>query len=246
MIYASPQNFGFYATALAVLFFTFQIYCDFSGYSDMARGISSLFGIQLMQNFNQPYFSKSISEFWRRWHISLSTWFKDYLYIPLGGNRVSTGRMNFNLMIVFMVSGLWHGANWTFVIWGFLHGLYLISEKYWITRLGMFRSIVVFILVALAWVFFRANHFDHALQIFAGFSRPIHLGLSELASFRIEEGLFAVFVLMGIEKLNQKIEVWSWIKLQQWPIRWSLYWALIFIFLITAQFNGHQFIYFQF
>src|SRR5579864_3863024 len=111
---------------MAAFFFSFQIYCDFSGYSDIAIGAARVMGIRLMTNFNKPYRSKSVSEFWKRWHISLSTWFRDYLYISLGGNRVSIPRWYLNLMIVFLVSGLWHGANWTFVIWGALHGFYLI------------------------------------------------------------------------------------------------------------------------
>ncbi len=112
----------------ATILFAFQILCDFSGYSDMAIGAAQVLGFNLMENFKRPYFSKSISEFWKRWHISLSTWFKDYLYIPLGGNRVRKSRHLFNLLITFVVSGLWHGANWTFLLWGALHGFYLIMS----------------------------------------------------------------------------------------------------------------------
>ena len=117
-IYDAPQNFQGFALVLATIFFTFQIYCDFSGYSDIAIGTAKLMGINLMTNFKSPYFSQSIKEFWSRWHISLSTWFRDYVYIPLGGNRVKRIRHAFNLIVTFMVSGLWHGANWTFVVWG--------------------------------------------------------------------------------------------------------------------------------
>src|SRR5204863_5533084 len=108
---------------LATYFFAFQIYCDFSGYSDIARGVSRIYGIELMKNFETPYFATSIAEFWSRWHISLSTWFRDYVYIPLGGNRVSLTRSMFNIGVVFLISGLWHGANWTFVVWGAVHGM---------------------------------------------------------------------------------------------------------------------------
>lgn len=125
-VYDNPQNYEGISMVIATVFFAFQIYCDFSGYSDIAIGSAQVMGFKLMQNFNRPYFSKSISEFWKRWHISLSTWFRDYLYIPLGGNRVGIPRWYFNLFFTFMVSGLWHGANWTFVIWGALHGTYLI------------------------------------------------------------------------------------------------------------------------
>jgi alginate O-acetyltransferase complex protein AlgI len=123
-IYNHSQQHTGTSLLLATYFFAIQIYCDFSGYSDIARGISRIYGIELMKNFETPYFAKSISEFWSRWHISLSTWFRDYVYIPLGGNRVSPGRSMFNIAVVFLISGLWHGANWTFVIWGALHGFY--------------------------------------------------------------------------------------------------------------------------
>ena len=126
LVYAHPERFSGPQLALATFFFAVQIYCDFSGYSDIAIGIARMMGYDLMINFRQPYFAKSIGEFWHRWHISLSTWFRDYLYIPLGGNRVSKPRYFFNIMIVFMLSGLWHGANWTYLIWGALHGAYLL------------------------------------------------------------------------------------------------------------------------
>src|SRR5262249_30799197 len=128
-VYTSSAHHGGATLLVATYFFAFQIYCDFSGYSDIARGISRVYGIELMKNFETPYFSTSISEFWSRWHISLSTWFRDYVYIPLGGNRVGRARNFLNLFLVFMLSGLWHGANWTFVIWGALHGIYLIGER---------------------------------------------------------------------------------------------------------------------
>ncbi|MEO0641220.1 MAG: MBOAT family O-acyltransferase, partial [Bacteroidota bacterium] len=158
-------------------FFAFQIYCDFSGYSDIAIGAARVMGYDLMENFRTPYLSRSIREFWSRWHISLSTWFRDYLYIPLGGNRVPQVRWFLNLFIVFVVSGFWHGANWTFLIWGALHGSYLVAEILW-KRLpfaqfrGMppkFKSIlavgITFHLTLLAWVFFRANSLGDATTV---------------------------------------------------------------------------------
>src|SRR6185437_2139101 len=126
-VYGNPHAFSAPTLALASVFFTFQIYCDFSGYTDIAIGVARLAGIDLMLNFRQPYFSKSIGEFWHRWHISLSTWFRDYLYIPMGGSRVAIPRYYLNVLIVFLISGLWHGANWTFAIWGALHGIYLLA-----------------------------------------------------------------------------------------------------------------------
>ena len=155
---------------LAMLCYTFQIYFDFSGYSDMAVGLGRMFGFTLPENFNQPYVSRSITEFWRRWHMSLSAWFKDYLYIPLGGNRVSPGRTYLNLWIVFLLCGLWHGANWTFIAWGCYHGLWLVIERaYLLKRLERLPAVVTipstFIVVLLGWVLFRAPDVAHALSL---------------------------------------------------------------------------------
>jgi len=168
----------------ATFAFAIQIYCDFSGYSDIALGSAQVMGIKLMKNFSHPYFAKSISEFWRRWHISLSTWFRDYVYIPLGGNRVKKMRWAFNLFITFLISGLWHGANWTYIIWGGLHGLLIvffgITENFWKgfsrfihlnrrPRLESGLSILsTFTLVSFAWIFFRASNLSDALMIIHG------------------------------------------------------------------------------
>ena len=157
---------------VAVFFFTIQIYCDFSGYSDIAIGTAKLFGINLMKNFNSPYFSTSVREFWSRWHISLSTWFRDYVYIPLGGSRCSKFRTNLNVMITFMTSGLWHGANWTFVVWGAMHGIaqiienvFSVKEKKKSTFGKLISWILVFAFCNLAWVFFRADSIGDALYV---------------------------------------------------------------------------------
>jgi alginate O-acetyltransferase complex protein AlgI len=172
-VYSDPQSFSGPMLALATVAFSYQIYCDFSGYSDIAIGTARLMGYRLMQNFDRPYHARSLADFWRRWHISLSTWFRDYLYIPLGGNRVARGRWYRNLMITFLVSGLWHGASWNFVIWGGLHGTYLVVSLM-TARLRArvataaaaivgswpveaFRLVVTFSLVSLAWIFFRAK-----------------------------------------------------------------------------------------
>lgn len=180
-VYADPGEQSAPALLLATYFFAFQIYCDFSGYSDIAIGTARIMGIDLMRNFNRPYHSKSIHEFWSRWHISLSTWFRDYLYIPLGGNRVARSRLYANVMIVFVVSGLWHGANWTFVVWGMLHGFYILAGQ-WTVRLretvcravGLTRfagvhktlqMLITFHLVLLSWIFFRAQSIGGALDI---------------------------------------------------------------------------------
>lgn len=178
------QTTGF-ALVLAAFFFSIQIYCDFSGYSDMARGVSKLMGIELSDNFRSPYFSSSIKEFWSRWHISLSSWFRDYVYIPLGGNRVGKCRRCINVVITFLASGLWHGANWTFVFWGGLHGLAQVAENVFGVKsktkkfdlLWLGRTVLVFVFVTAAWVFFRAASFSDAIYLFAnmfdGVSNPI-------------------------------------------------------------------------
>lgn len=180
-VYNYPTDYTGWPLLLATYFFAFQIYCDFSGYSDIAIGAARVMGFELMENFRQPYVARSVTGFWRRWHISLSTWFRDYLYIPLGGNRVAPWRWYMNLAIVFLVSGLWHGAKWTFVIWGGLHALYVLLEIWlggvalWgMRRLGRtegtllpdwLKIAITFHLVVFSWIFFRANSLGDALLI---------------------------------------------------------------------------------
>src|SRR6185437_1956217 len=184
-VYADPHAFPGPLLILATFFFAIQIYCDFSCYSDIAIGSARLLGFKIMTNFKMPYFSTSLSEFWQRWHISLSTWFRDYLYFPLGGNRVKLGRWIFNILVVFCVSGLWHGASWTFVAWGAIHGTWLIFERILAapaTRLlalahltpqsapiRVARWFLVFAIVLCSWVFFRASSFAQAVTILTGF-----------------------------------------------------------------------------
>jgi alginate O-acetyltransferase complex protein AlgI len=180
-VYDQPQNYEGISLVVATVFFTFQIYCDFSGYSDIAIGSARVMGFELMTNFKRPYLAQNIVEFWSRWHISLSTWFRDYLYIPLGGNRVSVNRRYVNLFIVFMISGLWHGANWTFVFWGFLHSIYLIGGIYFkplqdkfSAKSGLskfpfleksFHTFWVFLLASFAWIFFRTQSMQDGFYI---------------------------------------------------------------------------------
>jgi len=199
-IYDEPHKYTGPALMVATLAFAIQIYFDFSGYSDIAFGSAQVMGIALMKNFRHPYFAKSISEFWRRWHISLSTWFRDYLYIPLGGNRVSQPRWAVNLLITFLISGLWHGANWTFIIWGALHGFYMVldrfSSTFWdrfdlVNRSLLFSylkdtisALTTFLLVCFAWIFFRANTLQDSWYVinhlFSGWNQFL-LQLSEIA-----------------------------------------------------------------
>jgi len=180
-VYNDPTHHSGPALVFATLAFAIQIYCDFSGYSDIAFGSAQVMGVKLMKNFNHPYFADSISEFWRRWHISLSTWFRDYVYIPLGGNRVAKPRWAFNLFITFLISGLWHGADWTYIIWGALHGSYFVlsalTEPFWkhlsalarLDRLPQLKTaistLITFSLVTFAWIFFRAASLPDALYI---------------------------------------------------------------------------------
>jgi len=182
-IYGNPANYQGPAFMLATFFFAFQIYCDFSGYSDIAIGSAQVMGFRLMDNFNRPYFSKSTAEFWKRWHISLSSWFRDYLYIPLGGNRCGRWRWQFNIFITFLISGLWHGANLTFIVWGALNGFYLIISIWTNDIRDKIRHIIgwdrdkrfykcwqvaiTFLLVCFAWIFFRAENIGQAFYIIA-------------------------------------------------------------------------------
>jgi alginate O-acetyltransferase complex protein AlgI len=170
-VYGNPTQYTGLPLVIATYAFAFQIYCDFSGYSDIAVGAARVMGFDLMENFRQPYYAQSIPEFWRRWHISLSTWFRDYVYVPLGGSRVEVPRWCLNLLIVFIASGLWHGAKWTFIIWGTLHGLFMVitvlwnratERVQWPLRLpkgitDVSKIFVTFNLVAFPWIFFRAN-----------------------------------------------------------------------------------------
>ncbi len=180
LVYQNPVQFSGFEIVIATIFFAIQIYCDFSGYSDIAIGSARIMGIKLMENFRQPYFAHSIADFWRRWHISLSTWFSDYVYIPMGGNRVKLSRWVFNIFVVFLVSGLWHGANWTFVFWGGLHGLYLIIprilkliplvnkiQNYLASNIYGYITRIIWtnIFVLFAWIFFRASDLNSAFEI---------------------------------------------------------------------------------
>jgi D-alanyl-lipoteichoic acid acyltransferase DltB (MBOAT superfamily) len=195
-VYGKPEDYSGFPLIMATVLFAFQIYCDFSGYSDIALGSARVMGFDLMKNFNRPYFSKSISEFWRRWHISLSTWFRDYLYIPMGGNKVGKGRWYFNLFFTFLISGFWHGASWNYVIWGSLHGFYLIMALVFVpyinpslSKLGLseksavgawFHCIWTFALACFAWVFFRATSFHDAVYITSNFFTDFVLSIKAI------------------------------------------------------------------
>jgi alginate O-acetyltransferase complex protein AlgI len=263
-IYTSPTEYSGAFLLLATYLFAFQIYCDFSGYSDIAIGAAKVMGYDLMTNFNRPYFSKSISEFWKRWHISLSTWFRDYLYIPLGGNRVGKWRWYYNLLIVFLISGLWHGANWTFLIWGALHGFYLIFSI-WTKDLrkhvsnilaldkipgiqSLFSVLVTFHLVLFSWIFFRANSLSEALfiikKIFSDFT--FNMQISNITISELGLSAFLIFFLIAAELFQGKTAMLAWLKEKPIWLRWSLYYAGLMLIFFFGVFDSHQFIYFQF
>jgi alginate O-acetyltransferase complex protein AlgI len=266
-VYVHPREFPGPVLLLATFFFAIQIYCDFSGYSDIAIGIARMMGFRLMVNFRQPYFARSIGEFWHRWHISLSTWFRDYLYIPLGGNRVAVPRYYVNLMIVFVLSGLWHGANWTFVIWGALHGSYLVIGKLSQSlrdraraAIGMFaqsgivgflRVLTTFSLVTVAWVFFRANTVGDATFVISHLLdwRALHsIDWFSIGLPRFEMGLaFVVIAIVGVtewliaSESPRMIRLWS-----SRAVRLACYNACVFGIIFFGVFGGVEFIYFQF
>ncbi len=262
LIYDTPQRYSGAALLCATLLFSIQIYCDFSGYTDIALGLARMMGYELRINFMQPYFSRSIGEFWRRWHISLSTWFRDYVYIPLGGNRVKVGRHYVNLMVTFVISGLWHGANWTFVAWGFLHGLYLIVSQVmapYTTRLTLpgwprvtafGKTVVTFALVTYAWIFFRGNTLadswfiaTHLLPL--GRINPVLLkvgGFSRATAPYLVLSIIAMFVVeWWIAHPEQVPGVW-----RRPAVRALAYNACLYAIVFFGFFGHRDFIYFQF
>jgi len=263
-VYNNPADHSGLSLVIATVFFAFQIYCDFSGYSDIAIGSAQVLGFSLMDNFKRPYSAKSIVDFWRRWHISLSSWFKDYFYIGfLGGNRVSIPRWYVNLFLVFLVSGLWHGANWTFVIWGALHGVYYVIEKMTnkfrksflhLINLdkfprfhGLIQTGITFSLVCFAWIFFRANSLSDALYIASHLFYPV-FNLSNIGVGMM--GLLLCFALIGflefVHLLQKHIRMREFLTTKPIWIRWPIYSALVLLILLFGVFHGTQFIYFQF
>lgn len=272
LIFNNSADFSGSTLLLGALFFTFQIYGDFSGYSDIAIGTARLFGFNLMQNFAFPYFSRDIAEFWRRWHISLNTWFRDYLYIPLGGSRVGTGKKIRNIFAIFLVSGFWHGANWTYIAWGALNAIFFLPliltnrNRKHIDEIALGRTfptwkelsnmIFTFAFTVFAWIFFRAENIAHAFSYLGGiFNRS----LFSVPSFPGAKGAYYLIIVIlffmliewqgrdkqyGIEKLGLK-----WKK----PIRKAVYYLIVYVLLyqiitdiLGAGGNAQQFIYFQF
>jgi D-alanyl-lipoteichoic acid acyltransferase DltB (MBOAT superfamily) len=272
-VYNNVERYEGFTLIIASIFFAFQIYCDFSSYSDIAIGSANVMGYNLMKNFERPYFSKSIAEFWRRWHISLGTWFRDYLYFPLGGSRVSKTKRYRNIMIVFLVSGLWHGASWNFIIWGALHGIYQllgIELKPWRDRFvkkfhidrnayghKLYKVVTTFLLVDFAWIFFRANNFHDAKYIIKNILKfnpwvlfdgsLYNLGLDQ-KDFRI--AIYSIVFLISIHLVQRNREIREKIKTQNIWLRYLCYLMpilSIFIFgMYGTNYDASQFIYFQF
>jgi len=272
-VYNNVEDYGGVGFTYATILFAFQIYCDFSGYSDIAIGLARTMGFDLMKNFNSPYISKSLTEFWRRWHISLSTWFRDYVYIPLGGSKKGKIRTYINLFIVFVISGLWHGAALTFIIWGAIHGLVLMIEKATFrikqpifNKLGLntkntsnhlFFGIIIFFIVCLAWVFFRANTLNDSVYIIKGIFTDFNFGdifnketyLIGLRPNEFRVIILSIIFLFTAELLHLKYNLIELLNKQGLIFRWSFYISIVLVIVLFGVYgdeNIQEFIYFQF
>jgi D-alanyl-lipoteichoic acid acyltransferase DltB (MBOAT superfamily) len=262
LIFNHSEDYSGSTLALGAVFFAFQIYGDFSGYSDIAIGTARLFGFNLMRNFAFPYFSRDIAEFWRRWHISLSSWFRDYLYIPLGGSRGGTWMKIRNTFIIFIVSGFWHGANWTFIIWGALNAVYflplLLSNRNRVNldtvapgrilpTLREFGSMLLtFTLTVLAWIFFRAEDLNHAISILSEIISPSLFSIPSITGTR---GLKILLLFFLITEWLGRHEEYAIARIgNNWPghLKYAMHYALIAVIIYYGSFEQHQFIYFQF
>ena len=271
VVYGEPLNFQGLTLVVGTLFFAFQIYCDFAGYSHIAIGSARVMGFRLMKNFDRPYLSRSISEFWSRWHISLSTWFRDYVYIPLGGNRVARPRWYWNLFITFLLSGLWHGANWTFVVWGALNGFYLVfslATKEIRDRIaGIFglasrpglraawSVLATFTLTCIAWVFFRAADMRDALHVLRGAIAtptlhqivPDIVRAEGISKFEVGYCFLLIAGLMLVELTSKRVDLVGQFRMQPAWVRWPAYYAMCMaIWLLGISTEAKAFIYFQF
>jgi D-alanyl-lipoteichoic acid acyltransferase DltB (MBOAT superfamily) len=272
-IFAHPTEYTGLTLMLVTVLFAVQIYCDFSGYSDIALGAAQVMGFTLIENFRRPYGAASIREFWTRWHISLSTWFKDYLYIPMGGNRVPKWRWSLNLVVVFLASGLWHGANWTFVVWGFLHGGYMVVGL-WTqplrARLAEWSGIgrwprlqrawqvgVTFSLVCFAWIFFRASSLPDAWYIATHLGQGLAHQLTNAATLKAAVkplgsptqliiAIIVVALMEAVHLLQARGSVRELLKRQPVWVRWPAYQVLILLIFMFGVYVNQAFIYFQF
>ncbi|MBN2309970.1 MAG: MBOAT family protein [Candidatus Hydrogenedentes bacterium] len=273
-VYGAPGQHEGAAIVLATVCFAYQIYCDFSGYSDIAIGCAEVMGFRLMKNFDRPYFARSVPEFWRRWHISLSTWFRDYVYISLGGNRCSAPRWLFNLFIVFLVSGLWHGANWTFVVWGALHGAFVVASQLsgrWrqgaAERMGLtavprlhrvLQVLATFCLVCFAWIFFRADSMADAVglvtHLFQGWDHVLSfpgIGVIQVGTLRASRedlilSLLWIAMLQAVHLAQSRGSIREMVARRPLWVRWAAYSALLWLMASVGVFESKEFIYFVF
>ena len=272
-VYNNVDDYGGVGFTYATILFAFQIYCDFSGYSDIAIGLGRTMGFDLMKNFNSPYISKSLTEFWRRWHISLSTWFRDYVYIPLGGSKKGKIRTYTNIFIVFVVSGLWHGAAMTFIIWGAIHGIVLMIEKATFkikqplfNKLGLnnintsnnlFFGAIIFVIVCFAWIFFRANSLNDSFYIINGIFTDFNFGdvfkketyLIGLKTNEFKVIFLSIIFLFAAELLHMKYNLIKMLNKQGVIFRWSFYISIVLVIVLFGVYgdeNVQEFIYFQF
>lgn len=256
-VYGHLDEYNSWSVLGCMFFYSFQIYCDFFGYSTIALGSAKLMGFDLMDNFRSPYLSKNIADFWHRWHISLSTWFRDYVYIPLGGSRVKFGRWAFNIMVVFVLSGIWHGAAWTFLLWGFAHGLLHIIEKALLNRFPSKESqskwvrisvdalcvLKTFVLVTLFWVVFRATDLEHLKAIFV--TAFTNFGGGEQMSVKPGMWIYlGLFILSDIVLRNTRFDAWC--EGKPMVVRWLIYSVLVFMVIACSSVKNFPFIYFQF
>ena len=256
-VFGHLDEYNSWTVLCCMVFYSFQIYCDFFGYSTIALGSAKLMGFDITDNFKSPYLSKNIAEFWHRWHISLSTWFRDYVYIPLGGSRVKFGRWMFNILVVFVLSGIWHGAAWTFLLWGFAHGLLHIVEKVLRDRMPKKETqskwlkisidglcmLKTFVLVTLFWVMFRATDFEHLKAIFETAFTNFHGG----EQMSVKPGMWiylGLFILSDIVLRNTRFDVWCEDK--PLAVRWLIYAVLVFMVIACSSVFNFPFIYFQF
>jgi alginate O-acetyltransferase complex protein AlgI len=272
-VYGNPHSYTGLPLIIATVFFAFQIYCDFSGYSDIAIGAAQVMGFRLMDNFNRPYFAKSIADFWKRWHISLSTWFRDYIYIPLGGNRAKTWRWQFNLFVTFLVSGFWHGASWTYVIWGALNGFYMIASVWTrgfrqnicrLAKLDQHPTLHKFVkvagtfsLVCVAWIFFRAKSFQDACYILTHLTQGVfrqifyhrdkvnqfNLGLTH---YELIVAALAILVMEFLHSIQRHRGIRHMLASNPVWVRWPVYFSITYSIILFGVFDKQQFIYFQF
>jgi len=261
--YATPAFQSPVNLTIAVYFYAFQIYCDFSGYSDMAIGAAAVLGIRLMENFRRPYLSRSVPEFWsRRWHISLMAWFRDYLYIPLGGNRVARPRWYLNIMAVFAVSGLWHGAGLGFLVWGLLNGAYQVVHlmtgrlRGWLAaRLAavVWNGLAIaltFHLILLSWIFFRAETIGQAWLVITRLVGALPMLPQLLATYSWPDAVLLsiglILLLIAVEVLDEVCKIWDWLDRRPAVLRWGVNYALLGALLVIGEWGMARFVYMQF